>query len=146
MNSSVKGDTPLGNGQGPIEPQLATPITVGEPQLIETGYRIDLRERCFRHLDTGPIQILLQAAVELHETAILQIGHTLLLVAGIAPRANFICGRHVDVLTLVVVGIVNWREIWSSGRERLCQPDDAPDLLEVLVALQRGSETRRSGK
>lgn len=53
------------------------------------------RESSLGHLDPRTVEILLQTGIELSQPAILEVGHTLLLVLDITPRAKFVSG-HCD--------------------------------------------------
>jgi hypothetical protein len=58
----------------------------------------DERERSLGHLDPGAIEILLQAGIELGQTAVLEVGDTLLLVLDITTGAKFVSrhGREIE--------------------------------------------------
>lgn len=53
-----------------------------------------VRQRGFRHLHPRSIQILLQSAVQFHQSAIFKVGHALLLGPAIADGTKFV-GRHL---------------------------------------------------
>jgi hypothetical protein len=57
-----------------------------------------IRERSLGHLDPGAIEILLQAGIELGQTAVLEVGDTLLLVLDITTGAKFVSrhGREIE--------------------------------------------------
>lgn len=55
----------------------------------------NLRQSSLGHLDTRPVEVLLQPSIELGQTTVLEIGHTLLLVLDITTRSELV-GRHLD--------------------------------------------------
>jgi hypothetical protein len=56
---------------------------------------VDQRQSSLGHLDTRPVEVLLQPSIELSQTTVLEIGHTLLLVLDITTRSELV-GRHFD--------------------------------------------------
>lgn len=55
----------------------------------------NLRQRSLGHLDPRTVEVLLKTSVELCQSAVLEIGDTLLLVLDVSPRSQ-LKGRHIE--------------------------------------------------
>lgn len=56
---------------------------------------VDQRQRSLRHLDPRTVEVLLKTSIELCQSAVLEIGDTLLLVLDVSPRSQ-LEGRHIE--------------------------------------------------
>ena len=80
---------------GPVSKQILISHCIASHRIASQCSQENLRQRSLGHLDPRTVEVLLKTSVELCQSAVLEIGDTLLLVLDISPRSQ-LEGRHIE--------------------------------------------------